>query len=174
MPGATQRRRAKNATARPWHIRRPSGGARQSRSSPGGGTSARRSGGGGGHARGAAAGGGAVSTYRDYAFLSDCEATALVAPSGDVEWMCLPRMGFAERLRRYPRPWRGRISPGTGGRCRAGRTPLPARDAGARNRPGTSSGWIVVGDVLVMSPWHHEDERSHMYRTAPTDHDAAH
>ena len=28
----------------------------------------------------------------DYAFLSDCETTALVAPSGNVEWMCLPRM----------------------------------------------------------------------------------
>ena len=27
----------------------------------------------------------------DYAFLSDCEATCLVAPSGAVEWMCLPR-----------------------------------------------------------------------------------
>src|SRR5256714_14950624 len=28
----------------------------------------------------------------DYAFLSDCESSALVAPSGNVEWMCLPRM----------------------------------------------------------------------------------
>ena len=28
----------------------------------------------------------------DYGFLSDCETTALVAPSGNVEWMCLPRM----------------------------------------------------------------------------------
>src|SRR2546421_973856 len=28
----------------------------------------------------------------DYAFLSDCETTALVAPSGAVEWMCVPRM----------------------------------------------------------------------------------
>ena len=28
----------------------------------------------------------------DYAFLSDCEVTALVAPGGRVEWMCLPRM----------------------------------------------------------------------------------
>ena len=28
----------------------------------------------------------------DYAFLSDCETVALVAPSGNVEWMCLPRM----------------------------------------------------------------------------------
>ena len=28
----------------------------------------------------------------DYAFLSDCEVTTLIAPSGAVEWMCLPRM----------------------------------------------------------------------------------
>src|SRR6266704_2277238 len=27
----------------------------------------------------------------DYAFLSDCEVNALIAPSGRVEWMCLPR-----------------------------------------------------------------------------------
>ena len=27
----------------------------------------------------------------DYAFLSDCEVNCLVAPSGRVEWMCLPR-----------------------------------------------------------------------------------
>src|SRR5438105_8630308 len=28
----------------------------------------------------------------DYGFLSDCEVTALVAPSGAIEWMCLPKM----------------------------------------------------------------------------------
>ena len=28
----------------------------------------------------------------DYGFLSDCETTALVAPSGNVEWLCLPRV----------------------------------------------------------------------------------
>ncbi len=28
----------------------------------------------------------------DYGFLSDCEVTALVAPSGSIEWMCLPRL----------------------------------------------------------------------------------
>ena len=28
---------------------------------------------------------------RDYAFLSDCETCALVAPSGSVEWLYLPR-----------------------------------------------------------------------------------
>src|SRR5580765_6046880 len=28
----------------------------------------------------------------DYAFISDCQVTALIAPSGNIEWMCLPRM----------------------------------------------------------------------------------
>lgn len=28
----------------------------------------------------------------DYAFVSDCEVSALVASSGNIEWMCLPRM----------------------------------------------------------------------------------
>ncbi|MGZ5337746.1 MAG: trehalase-like domain-containing protein, partial [Solirubrobacterales bacterium] len=27
----------------------------------------------------------------DYAFLSDCQSCALVAPDGSVEWFCLPR-----------------------------------------------------------------------------------
>src|SRR6476646_9032087 len=27
----------------------------------------------------------------DYAFLSDCETNCLIAPSGAVEWFCLPR-----------------------------------------------------------------------------------
>jgi GH15 family glucan-1,4-alpha-glucosidase len=31
----------------------------------------------------------------DYAFLSDCETTALVAPSGAVEWLCVPRVDSA-------------------------------------------------------------------------------
>ena len=32
-----------------------------------------------------------VPPIADYGFLSDCESTALVAPSGNIEWMCLPR-----------------------------------------------------------------------------------
>jgi alpha,alpha-trehalase len=39
---------------------------------------------------------------------------------------------------------------------------------------GTSSGWIIVRDVLLIGPWHHEQERSHTHRRAPTDYDADH
>ena len=36
--------------------------------------------------------GGAFAPIADFGFLSDCETTALVAPNGNVEWLCLPRM----------------------------------------------------------------------------------
>src|SRR3954470_12003401 len=35
---------------------------------------------------------GAFPPIADYAFLSDCESMALVAPSGAVEWLCLPKV----------------------------------------------------------------------------------
>jgi Domain of unknown function (DUF5911) len=42
----------------------------------------------------------------EHGFLSDCEVSALVAASGNVEWMCLPRMDspsvFAAILDRVP------------------------------------------------------------------------
>src|SRR5215831_10266289 len=37
-------------------------------------------------------GGSPFPPIAEYAFLSDCEVTALVAPSGGVEWLCLPRV----------------------------------------------------------------------------------
>ena len=39
---------------------------------------------------------------------------------------------------------------------------------------GTPTGWIIVRDVLLIGPWHHEDERSDSHRRAPTDYDADH
>jgi alpha,alpha-trehalase len=38
----------------------------------------------------------------------------------------------------------------------------------------TPTGWLVVRDVLLMGPWHHQDELSHTHRRAPTDYDADH
>jgi alpha,alpha-trehalase len=37
-------------------------------------------------------GGSPFPAIADYGFISDCEVSALVAPSGSVERMCLPRM----------------------------------------------------------------------------------
>ena len=39
---------------------------------------------------------------------------------------------------------------------------------------GTATGWIIVRDVLLIGPWHHEDELSRTHRRAPTDYDADH
>jgi GH15 family glucan-1,4-alpha-glucosidase len=39
---------------------------------------------------------------------------------------------------------------------------------------GTATGWVVVRDVLLIGPWHHEDELSHSHKRAPTDYDADH
>jgi GH15 family glucan-1,4-alpha-glucosidase len=110
----------------------------------------------------------------DYAFLSDCETTALVAPSGNVEWLCLPRMDspsvFASILDRDAGSFR--VSPAD--------VNVPA---GRRYIPGTMvletswetrMGWVIVRDVLCIGPWHHENERSHSHRRSPTDHDADH
>ena len=39
---------------------------------------------------------------------------------------------------------------------------------------GTPTGWVIVRDVLLIGPWHHEVELSHTHRRAPTDYDADH
>src|SRR6476619_653088 len=110
----------------------------------------------------------------DYAFLSDCESSALVAPSGNVEWMCLPRMDS-------PSVFGAMLDRDAGG-FRFGPADMMV-PAARRYLPGTMiletswgtpTGWIIVRDALLIGPWHHEDERSHTHRRAPTDYDADH
>ena len=55
----------------------------------------------------------------------------------------------------------------------AGRRYLPGTNV-LETSWGTSGGWIIVRDVLLIGPWHHEHERSHTHRRAPTDYDAEH
>jgi GH15 family glucan-1,4-alpha-glucosidase len=110
----------------------------------------------------------------EYAFLSDCEACALVAPNGSVEWMCLPRMDSPSVF--------GAILDRDAGSFRLGPADVTV-PAGMRYLPGTMvletswetrMGWVVVRDVLCIGPWHHNDERSHSHRRSPTDYDADH
>src|SRR5436190_4724037 len=117
---------------------------------------------------------GAFPPIAEYAFLSDCEAMALVAPSGDVEWMCLPRPDSPSVF--------GALLDRDAGSFRVGPTDV-AVPAGRRYLPGTMvlettwmtrAGWLIVRDALVVGRWHHETERSHSHRRAPTDHDARH
>lgn len=110
----------------------------------------------------------------DYAFLSDCETTALIAPDGAVEWLCLPRMDSPSVF--------GAILDRDAGHFRIGPAGVDVPSA-RRYVPGTlvvetswwtPGGWLVVTDALLMGPWHHENERSESHRRAPTDYDAAH
>ncbi|WP_436763371.1 glycoside hydrolase family 15 protein [Streptosporangium sp. V21-05] len=110
----------------------------------------------------------------DYGFLSDCEVTALVAPSGNVEWLCLPRMDS-------PSVFAAILDRGAGGfrlgpadlRVPAARRYLPGTMI-LETSWGTPTGWIIVRDLLLMGPWHHDDELSRTHRRAPTDYDASH
>ncbi len=108
----------------------------------------------------------------DYAFLSDCESTALVAPSGSVEWLCIPRMDspsvFGAILDRDAGMFR--IGP-TDTQVPAARRYLPGTMV-LETSWGTETGWLVVRDVLLMGPWHHESNKSNNHRRAPTDFDA--
>ncbi len=110
----------------------------------------------------------------DYAFLSDGEVTALVAPSGNVEWMSVPRMDSPSIF--------GAMLDRDAGIFRFG--PADVRVPAARRYvPGTMivetswstrTGWLIVRDVLLMGPWHHDRERSPTHQRPPTDYDAEH
>ena len=110
----------------------------------------------------------------DYAFLSDCEVTALVAPSGAVEWMCLPQMDSPSAF--------GAMLDRDAGWFRFGPDDVSV-PADRRYLPGTmvletswdcGGGWIVVRDCLVMGPWRHDRPDGSTHIRPPTDYDAEH
>jgi GH15 family glucan-1,4-alpha-glucosidase len=110
----------------------------------------------------------------DYAFLSDCESTALIAPNGNLEWLCLPRMDSPSVF--------GSILDRDAGSFRLGPADVNV-PAGRRYIPGTMvletswetrMGWVIVRDALSIGPWHHNTERSRSHRRSPTDYDADH
>jgi len=110
----------------------------------------------------------------DYAFLSDCEVTALVAPAGNVEWMCVPRMDspslFGAMLDRDA----GMFSLAPAGvSVPAGRRYIPGTNI-VETTWATKTGWVIVRDVLLVGPWRHDRERSGTHRRSPTDYDAEH
>jgi GH15 family glucan-1,4-alpha-glucosidase len=110
----------------------------------------------------------------DYGFLSDCESSALVAPSGAVEWMCLPRMDspsvFGALLDRDAGMFR--LGP-EGVQVPTARRYLPGTMV-LETTWGTRGGWVVVRDALLIGPWHHPENRSTTHRRTPTDYDADH
>jgi GH15 family glucan-1,4-alpha-glucosidase len=114
-------------------------------------------------------GGSPFPPIADYGFLSDCEVSALVAPSGTIEWMCLPRMDGPSVF--------GAILDRGAGAFRLG--PADAMVPSARRYvPGTMivettwsvpTGWAVVHDVLLVGPWRHQGSRSENRRRMPDD-----
>ncbi len=110
----------------------------------------------------------------DYGFLSDGEVSALVAPSGSVDWMCLPRFDapsvFATVLGR--RAGSFTVAP-LGVRVPADRRYLPGTMI-LETSWGTATGWMIVRDALLVGPWHHQDDRSRTYQRTPTDYEAEH
>ena len=110
----------------------------------------------------------------DYAFLSDCESMALVAPSGNVEWLCLPTADgpsvFGALLDRHAGGFRLAPADMT---TPAARRYLPGTMV-LETSWGTPTGWIIVRDLLLIGPWHHEHDLSHTHQRAPTDYDADH
>jgi GH15 family glucan-1,4-alpha-glucosidase len=110
----------------------------------------------------------------DYAFLSDCEVTALIAPSSAVEWMCLPRLDCPSVF--------GAILDRDAGRFKFGPENI-SEPADRRYLPGTmvvetswdcGEGWIIVRDCLLMGPWRHEHPGRSSHTRPPTDYDAEH
>lgn len=108
----------------------------------------------------------------EYGFLSDCEVSALIAASGTVEWMCLPRMDS-------PSAFAAVLDRGAGW-FRLGPADVTV-PAGRRYLPGTMvlettwatpGGWAVVRDVLLVGPWRHDSLRSSTHARVPADHSA--
>ncbi len=104
----------------------------------------------------------------DLAFLSDREVGALVAPSGNVEWLCLPALDSPSVF--------GTLLDRSAGRFRVGPAGVQV-PAGQRYLLGsmvvettwmTRSGFLVVQDALLLGPWRAE-RRSPDQRRPPGD-----
>src|SRR5271166_2194777 len=107
----------------------------------------------------------------DYAFLSNCEQSCLVAPNGAVEWLCLPRPDAPAVF--------GSLLDRTAGLFRFGPTSTQVPHQ-RRYLPGTMvlettwhtpTGWMVVSDLLPVTRTRLDGRREDR-RRAPSDYGA--
>jgi alpha,alpha-trehalase len=123
-------------------------------------------------ARSSTVGGSPFPPIADYGFVSDCEVCALVAPSGNIEWMCLPRMDgpsvFAAMLDRHA----GWFSLGPEDLT----VPADRRYLAGTMVLGTTwdapTGWAVMRDVLLIGPWRDDSPAASAHRRTPSDYQA--
>src|SRR4051794_9192724 len=109
----------------------------------------------------------------EYAFLSNCHTSALVAPDGAIDWLCVPAFDAPSVF--------GTLLDRQAGFFRIG--PFGINVPSSRHyEPGTNTlvtvwhaptGWIVVRDALTMGPRHAEDTVTPHTRP-PADDDAEH
>ena len=109
----------------------------------------------------------------DYAFLSNCHTSALVAPDGSIDWLCVPRFDSPSVF--------GSLLDRQAGSFRLG--PFGINVPTARiYEPGTNvlattwktpTGWVLVRDALTMGPQHGEDQITPHTRP-PADDDGDH
>jgi GH15 family glucan-1,4-alpha-glucosidase len=109
----------------------------------------------------------------DYAFLSNCHTSALVAPDGAIDWLCVPRFDspsvFGTLLDRGAGSFR--IGP-YGVNVPIARIYEPGTNVLATTW-STPSGWLLVRDALTMGPTRGEDEITPHTRP-PADSDGDH
>ncbi len=107
-------------------------------------------------------------TIADYAFLSDCEVSCLVAPNSAVEWLCLPRPDAPSVF--------GALLDRSAGFFHFGPANVEVPNQ-RRYVPGTNvlettwhttTGWLIVQDLLVVGPAPTEHRREN-YRRVPGD-----
>jgi len=110
----------------------------------------------------------------DYAFLSDCQTGALVAPDGSIEWMCAPRFDSPSVF--------GALLDRAAGHFRVGPYGIVVPNS-IRYLPGTMilettwgtpSGWLIVRDAMTIGPWRGSSIDEGIHTRPPTDNDADH
>ncbi|SEH13818.1 glycoside hydrolase family 15 protein [Thermoleophilum album] len=115
-----------------------------------------------------------VCPIADYAFLSDCEAGALIAPDGSVDWLCLPRFDSPSVFAKVLDPDAGffRVGPAETS-VPVDRRYVPGTMV-LETSWGTRSGWVIVRDCLLVGPWQAERPEQSGWRRAPVDRAARH